>query len=70
MRFKEWERLRQEVKDLQESLEARDLVERAKRALMEQEHLTERQAYLRLQRRSRTRRVPMRQVAEQILRKM
>ncbi len=70
MRFKEWQRLRQEVKDLQESLEARDLVERAKRALMEQEHLTERQAYLKLQRRSRTRRVPMRQVAEQVLRKM
>jgi AmiR/NasT family two-component response regulator len=70
MRFKEWQRLRQEVKDLQESLEVRDLVDRAKHALMEREHLTERQAYMKLHRQSRTRRVPMQQVAEQVLRRI
>lgn len=68
-RFKEWQRLLREVKDLEQSLEVRDLVERAKRALMEQEHITEHQAYLKLQRQSRTRRVPMQKVAEEVLRK-
>ncbi len=67
-RFKEWQRLRKQVQDLQQSLEVRDLVERAKRVLMERDHLTEQQAYLRLHRQSRARRVPMQKVAEQILR--
>lgn len=66
-RFKEWESLRLQAHDLQESLEARDLVERAKRELMEREHLTERQAYLKLQRQSRSRRLPMHKIAEQLL---
>lgn len=69
-RFKEWERLRKQARDLQASLEARDVVERAKRALMEQEDLTEAQAYLKLQRQSRSRRVPMLKVAEQLLAKI
>lgn len=68
-RFKEWQRLLREVKDLEQSLEVRDLVERAKRALMEQEHMTEHQAYMKLQRQSRTRRVPMQKIAEEVLRK-
>ena len=69
MRFNEWTALRQQAKDLQESLHARDLVERAKRALVEREQLSEREAYLRIHRQSRARRVPMHQVAEQILKK-
>jgi AmiR/NasT family two-component response regulator len=69
-RFQEWQTLRQEVQDLHQSLVVRDLVERAKRALMEHEHLTERQAYMKLQRQSRSRRVPMQKVAEQVLRRM
>lgn len=67
-RFREWKALQREARDLQESLEARDIVERAKRTLMEHAHLTERQAYLKIQRTSRTRRVTMRTVAEKILR--
>lgn len=70
MRFRQWQELRREVRDLQASLEVRDLVERAKRALMEQERLTERQAYMKLQRRSRSRRVPMQKIAEEVLRKV
>jgi AmiR/NasT family two-component response regulator len=69
-RFQEWQSLRKQVQDLHQSLVVRDLVERAKRALMEQEHLTESQAYMKLQRESRTRRVPMQKIAEQVLRRM
>ena len=67
-RFGEWTELRGEVASLQESLEARDVVEKAKRLLMQREGLGERQALLKIHQRSRERRVPMRQVAEDILR--
>lgn len=66
-RFQEWQALRMEVADLQESLEARDIVEKAKHWLMKREGLTERQAFLKIHHRSRERRAPMRQVAEEIL---
>jgi AmiR/NasT family two-component response regulator len=68
-RFSEWKKLRQEVQDLQKSLEAREVIERAKRQLMEREHLTEHQAFLKIHRQSRSRRVPMQKVAEEILKK-
>ena len=68
-RFKEWQKLRQEVDDLQKSLEARDTVEQAKRILIESEGLTERQAFLKIHHRSRERRVPMQQVAQEIIKK-
>lgn len=68
-RFNEWRELHNEIADLQESLEARDLIEKAKFRLMERDRLTERQAFLRIHHRSRERRVPMRQVAEEILKK-
>ncbi len=68
-RFQEWKALKREVQDLQGSLEARDLVERAKRVLVEQEHLTEREAYLKIQRVSRSKRQPMHKVAEEVLKK-
>jgi two-component system, response regulator PdtaR len=66
-RFKQWQKLQQEVKDLQKSLEAREVVEKAKRALMEQQNLTEQQAFNKIHRTSRSRRVPMQQVAQEIL---
>lgn len=68
-RFDEWRELRAEVAGLQESLEARDVVDRAKRMLMEREGLSERQAFLRIHHRSRERRLPMRTVAEELLKK-
>ena len=52
-RFQEWESLHDEVTSLQESLETRDLVDQAKRRLIDREGLTERQAFLRIHHRSR-----------------
>ncbi len=69
-RFEEWQQLRDEVADVQESLEARDIVEQAKRVLMQQAGLSERQAFLKIHHRSRERRAPMRKVAEEILRRV
>ncbi len=66
-RFDEWHELRQEAQNLQKSLEARDIVEQAKFALMENEGLSEREAFLKIHHRSRERRVPMRKIAEEIL---
>ncbi len=68
-RFQEWKALKRQVQDLQTSLEARDLVERAKRLLVERDHLTEHEAYLKIQRQSRSQRQPMHKVAEEILKK-
>lgn len=68
-RFKEWKTLRQEVKDLQQSLEARDIIERAKRVLMERDGLSEREAFLKIRRQSRARRMPMQKTAEEMLKK-
>ncbi len=68
-RFKEWKTLRQQVKDLQKSLEARDSIERAKRVLMEQEGLGEREAFLTIRRESRAHRVTMQKTAEDLLKK-
>ncbi len=70
VRFKEWQTLQAEVKDLQKSLEVRELVERAKHMLMKSEQLTERQAYDKIHHASRTRRVSMQQVAEEILKRI
>lgn len=66
-RFKEWKKLEQEVKDLHKSLEAREIVERAKRVLMAQQSLTEQQAFNQIHKTSRARRVTMQQVAQEIL---
>lgn len=67
-RFKEWKLLRQQVQDLRKSLEARDTIESAKRLLMEREGMSEREAFLTIRRRSRSRRVPMQKTAEELLR--
>jgi AmiR/NasT family two-component response regulator len=69
-RFDEWQEVRAEVADLQESLEARDVVDQAKRLLMQRDGLSERQAFLQIHHRSRERRLPMRQVAEEILHRL
>lgn len=67
MRFKEWQKMQRQVQDLKKSLEARQVVEDAKRVLMEQQDLTEQQAFNRIHRTSRSRRVTMQQVAQEIL---
>ena len=68
-RFKEWQELRAEADSLQESLKARDLVDKAKQLLMRQADLSERQAYLQIHRKARAQRIPMWRVAEEILQK-
>lgn len=66
-RFQEWKKLEGQVKDLKKSLEARQVVEQAKRVLMAQQDLTEQQAFNKIHRTSRARRVTMQQVAQEIL---
>ncbi len=56
-----------EIKDLEETLEVRKLVERAKGMLMQREGLSEADAFRRIQRTSRDQRRPMKVVAEEIL---
>lgn len=66
-RFKEWQKLQKQVKDLNTSLIAREVVEKAKRLLMEQQSLSEQQAFNKIHRTSRSRRVTMQQVAQEII---
>lgn len=66
-RFQEWKKLEGQVKDLKKSLEARQVVEQAKRVLMAQQDLTEQQAFNKIHRTSRARRITMQQVAQEIL---
>lgn len=67
IRFKEWEMIRKEARDLEESLAAREIIERAKYVLMTTHGVSEKQAYEKMQRRARARRVPMRKIAQEIL---
>jgi AmiR/NasT family two-component response regulator len=69
-RFAEQQHLVQQANDLEEQLEARKVVERAKGVLMQRESLGEKEAYLRIQRQARQERRTMRQVAEAILRQV
>ncbi len=66
-RFKEWQKLQRQVQDLNKSLAAREIVDKAKHILMEQQDLTEQQAFNKIHRTSRSRRVTMQQVAQEIL---
>lgn len=66
-RFKEWQKLQRQIHDLNKSLVARETVEQAKRVLMQKEHLSEQQAFNKIHRASRSRRVTMQQVAQEIL---
>jgi len=66
-RFREFEGIRKENEDLRKALESRKLVERAKGLLMEQEGLSESQAFRRIRKASMDSRKPMAEVAEAIL---
>ena len=66
-RFEEWQALQREAADLKEALATREAVDRAKEILMQRDGLTEHEAFLSIQRRSRNSRRPMREVAEAIL---
>ncbi|MBI3998966.1 MAG: response regulator [Armatimonadetes bacterium] len=56
-----------EIKTLEEMLEVRKLVERAKGVLMQQEGLSEAEAFQRIQKTSRDSRRPMKEIAQEIL---
>lgn len=66
-RFREILALRAQVVELEESLEARKIVERAKGILMQRLGLTEREAYERLRQRARDKRTKMRDIAQAII---
>ena len=66
-RFQEFRAIEAKAKDLEQSLETRKYVERAKGVLMEKQHLTEQEAFRRIQKLSMNNRKSMRQVAEAIL---
>ena len=66
-RFEEWQALEQEAADLKEALAMREVVGRAKEILMQRHGLTEHEAFLSIQRRSRNSQRTMREVAETIL---
>jgi response regulator NasT len=68
-RFKEWEKIRKEASDLEASLAARDLVERAKVRLMKEQGISEKEAYIKIQKRARVKRMPMDRIAQEIMRK-
>ncbi|MGQ9925838.1 MAG: ANTAR domain-containing response regulator [Chloroflexaceae bacterium] len=66
-RFREIQALRQQVSELEESLEARKLIERAKGILMQRLGLNERDAYERLRQRARDKRAKMKDIAQAII---
>ncbi|MDR7484598.1 MAG: response regulator [Armatimonadota bacterium] len=59
--------LEDRIESLEEALETRKLVERAKGILMQREGLSEADAFARIQRASRDRRRPMKEIAREIL---
>ncbi|MGH8884240.1 MAG: ANTAR domain-containing response regulator [Egibacteraceae bacterium] len=66
-RYTEFQALRAEVDRLADALEVRKLVERAKGILMDRAGLTESEAFIRIQRRARSRNQTMAQVAHEII---
>ena len=66
-RFQEFQAMEKEVKDLKETLATRKVVEKAKGLLMQQQGLTEQEAFKRIQRASMNNRKTMREIAEAIL---
>lgn len=66
-RFQEFRAIEAKVKDLEETLATRKVVERAKGVLMEKYKLTEQEAFRRIQKLSMNNRKSMREVAEAIL---
>jgi response regulator NasT len=66
-RFKEFRQLQKQVTDLQQALETRKLVDRAKGILMDTQGLSEAEAFRKIQRMSMDNRKPMKDVAEAII---
>jgi response regulator NasT len=66
-RFRDLQSLRVQVSELEESLEARKLIERAKGILMHRLGLNERDAYERLRHRARDKRAKMKDIAQAII---
>ncbi len=66
-RFNEFRTVRQEVTDLQNALETRKLVERAKGILMDTQGMDENEAFRKIQKMSMNTRKPMKEVAEAII---
>jgi AmiR/NasT family two-component response regulator len=66
-RFGEFQTMQQEVQDLQNALETRKLVERAKGILMDSQGLNETEAFRKIQKMSMNTRKPMKEVAEAII---
>ncbi|MBO9312646.1 MAG: response regulator [Chloroflexus sp.] len=66
-RHREMQALRNENIELQEALEARKLIERAKGILMQRLGLSERDAYERLRQRARDKRTKMKDIAQAII---
>jgi len=66
-RFREIQSLNSKVTELEESLEARKLIERAKGILMQRLNLSERDAYERLRQRARDKRTRMKDIARAII---
>jgi response regulator NasT len=66
-RFAEWQALCQEANNRRQALETRKLVDRAKRALMKGQGLSEGEAFLEIQHRARRQRRSMRDVAREVL---
>ncbi|MCC7353898.1 MAG: response regulator [Anaerolineae bacterium] len=66
-RFHEFRTLRKEVTELQDALETRKLVDRAKGILMDKQGLSEAEAFRKIQKMSMNNRRPMKEVAEAII---
>ena len=66
-RFQEFRVLEKEVGDLRETLETRKIVDRAKGILMDTQHLTEAEAFRKIQKMSMNTRKPMKEIAEAII---
>ncbi len=63
----EVEALKEKVEDLQETLESRKIVEKAKGVLMQTQSLTEPEAFRKMQKLAMDKRKSLRQIAEAIL---
>ncbi|GAB4448227.1 MAG: response regulator [Anaerolineae bacterium] len=66
-RFREFAEVQKEVEDLQNALETRKLVERAKGILMDTQGIEENEAFRKIQKMSMNTRKPMKEVAEAII---
>ncbi len=66
-RFSEFRDMEQQVGDLEQALETRKFVDRAKGILMDTQHLTESEAFRKIQKMSMNTRKPMKDVAEAII---